>query len=368
MAAERFFEQMSEASRVKARIVSKYFAAWANVIASKVKNRERRMAYVDLFCGPGRYKDGTPSTPLLVLEQVLGRPDLRDMLITRFNDADTGFTGQLRHEIAGLQGVDGLAYAPEVTEHEVGEQIAGLFGDLTRTPTLFFVDPWGYKGLSLELVYSMIGGWGCDCILFFNHNRVNMHLSNAAHQQGMAAIFGPARARALTQRLEGLPPEEREAAVLAELCATLGEVGARFFQPFAFMDAHGSRTSHYLVGITKNFTGYDIMKGIMARESQDMGTAVSSFAFNPADPGQQMLFDMTRPLEDLGDMLLATYADRTVTLDELYREHSVGKPYTKPNYRAVLLGLESEGKIAASPSQQERRAGTFAGKTRIRFP
>jgi hypothetical protein len=75
-----FFDESREQSLVKATIVSKYFWAWAKVIISTVNKRQGgKIAYIDLFAGPGRYKDGTKSTPLLVLEKAIQDPDLSPM-------------------------------------------------------------------------------------------------------------------------------------------------------------------------------------------------------------------------------------------------------------------------------------------------
>jgi three-Cys-motif partner protein len=85
----QFFEETKEHSIIKAKIVSGYFWAWAKVIIPTVKqNGSNRIAYIDLFAGPGRYKDGTKSTPLLVLEKAIQDPDMREMLIAMFNDKD----------------------------------------------------------------------------------------------------------------------------------------------------------------------------------------------------------------------------------------------------------------------------------------
>lgn len=58
--AEKFFDEREDQSEVKARIVSKYFGAWAKIIGP-ISTAER-IGYIDLFCGPGRYKDGSKST------------------------------------------------------------------------------------------------------------------------------------------------------------------------------------------------------------------------------------------------------------------------------------------------------------------
>src|SRR5688572_20126900 len=69
-----FFDETTEQSQAKATIVSKYFWAWANVVIPTARSAGNRIAYIDLFAGPGRYKDGTASTPILVLQQAAADP------------------------------------------------------------------------------------------------------------------------------------------------------------------------------------------------------------------------------------------------------------------------------------------------------
>jgi three-Cys-motif partner protein len=62
---QSFFDEQRDQSLVKAAIVAKYFDAWSRVM---IANAARgipisRLAYIDLFAGPGRYKDGAKSTP-----------------------------------------------------------------------------------------------------------------------------------------------------------------------------------------------------------------------------------------------------------------------------------------------------------------
>src|SRR5688500_1352763 len=52
MSTQHFFKESTEQSRIKTRIVSKYFSAWAQVMISAT-NRMRgdRIAFIDLFAG-----------------------------------------------------------------------------------------------------------------------------------------------------------------------------------------------------------------------------------------------------------------------------------------------------------------------------
>ncbi|MFZ3364026.1 MAG: three-Cys-motif partner protein TcmP, partial [Candidatus Acidiferrales bacterium] len=160
MTDESFFDESSEQSQIKARIVAKYFWAWAKVVIPSAKTHGNRIAYIDLFAGPGRYKDGTISTPMLVLEKALGDPDMRKMLVTIFNDKDQENADSLNQSLSTLRGVEKLNHKPQVRSEEVGSEIVKMFEKMKLVPTLFFVDPWGYKGLSLALINSVLKNWG----------------------------------------------------------------------------------------------------------------------------------------------------------------------------------------------------------------
>ena len=108
MTDELFFDESTEQSRIKATIVRDYFWAWARVILPTVKQQNWPIAYIDLFAGPGRYKDGTKSTPLRVLESAIADAEMQQRLITRFNDADPENVRSLRSEIEAL--LDGRTY------------------------------------------------------------------------------------------------------------------------------------------------------------------------------------------------------------------------------------------------------------------
>ncbi len=124
MGKDNFFDESSEQSAVKTAIVSKYFDAWASVMIPQIKNRsDKRIAYLDLFAGPGRYKDGTTSTPLKILEKAIAHTDLRQMLVTVFNDKDASNAQALQRAIADLPGIQKLTFRPEVRNNEVGSEM-----------------------------------------------------------------------------------------------------------------------------------------------------------------------------------------------------------------------------------------------------
>jgi three-Cys-motif partner protein len=368
MGNETFFDESSEQSSIKATIVRDYFWAWAKVILPTVKKTGGRIAYIDLFAGKGRYNDGTKSTPLLVLESAIADSDMRQHLMTLFNDADQNSVESLKREIDALPGIELLTFKPQVRAEEVGEKIVTMFNQMKDVPTFFFVDPWGYKGLSLGLINSVLKNWGCDCVFFFNYNRINMGLGNVSVEQHMNVLFGERRAEVLRVNLDGLPPNEREAAIVEALIQALRELGAEYVLPFCFKDENGSRTSHHLVFATKHPRGYRIMKEIMAKHSSEAQQGVASFGYCPASTIHPLLFELNRPLDDLEGLLQTEFVGQTLTTQDIYDRHNVGRPYIMKNYKAVLASMEAQGLIVADPPMSKRRKGTFADQVRVMFP
>lgn len=369
--ADSFFEEQSEQSQIKAAIVADYFWAWASVIIRVQKRypqHQQRIAYIDLFAGPGRYQSGAASTPLLIMERAVQDPDIRERLVVIFNDADRANTQSLEREINAIPGIERLRHKPRIETGEVGEEIVKEFEKAKLVPTFLFVDPWGYKGLSLELVNAVLKDWGCDCVFFFNYNRITMGLGNDAVEAHMDALFGKKRADSLRAKfkMQNVAPHEREAFIVEEMKKALEEMGGKYVLPFRFRNPEGTRTTHHLFFVSKHFRGYEIMRDVMYKHSHK-DQSVARFEYNPADARCPSLFEFVRPLGDLEDMLVANCKGRTFNLRQLFEWHSVGKGYVLKNYREVLCRMEKEGKIRMEPPCPPRRKGTIGEKVKIIF-
>jgi hypothetical protein len=195
---------------------------------------------------------------------------------------------------------------------------------------------------------------------------------NDAVRDHIEALFGADKAPALRKKLENLPVEKRELTIIEELCQALKLMGGRFVLPFCFKNAEGNRTSHHLIFVSKHPLGYKIMKKVMAGESSSSQQGVPSFEYNPADKEQPLLFELTWPLDELEGMLLRTFAGKTMTMEQIYDEHNVGRRYTDTNYKDVLKKMELAGKIIANPPHTARRKVkgevTFADAVEVKFP
>ncbi|WP_022730008.1 three-Cys-motif partner protein TcmP [Fodinicurvata sediminis] len=365
---EKFFEERKEQSEAKARIITKYFFAWARVIMPTAEQRGGKIAYIDLYAGPGRYKDGAESTPLYILRTAINHPKISQMLVSYFNDAESANTRALEEEIRKFPDINRLKYAPVIRCGAVDDEAEHYFNETRLIPAFSFIDPFGYKGLSSKIVKGVIKDWGCDCVFFFNYNRINAGISNEIVTPHIDALFSKTRADKLRGTLPGLPPDLREAAILEELANEIKDLGGRYVLPFTFKNAAGSRTSHKLIFVSKNFKGYEIMKDIMAKESSTEDEGVPSFTYSPADASMPLLFSLAQPLSKLRKSLLMKFAGQEVTLNHIYQTHSVDTPYVKKNYKAVIEELEEGGVVSVNSTKGKRRRGTYPDHVLIKFP
>lgn len=120
--------------------------------------------------------------------------------------------------------------------------------------------------------------------------------------------------------------------------------------------------------VSKHVLGYTIMKDVMAKQYSKADQGVPSFSYCPADRKYSLLFELTRPLDDLDGMLREAFAGQTLTMRAIFEKHHVGRPYVSKNYKEVLQKLEADGKITADPPASKRRRNTFADEVCVTFP
>jgi three-Cys-motif partner protein len=184
----------------------------------------------------------------------------------------------------------------------VSDDIIDELKHIETIPSLFFLDPWGYKGVSLKLIKFAIKPWGSECIFFFNYNRIQAAINNPQVQNLMIALFGKDRLAELRMKLVDLNSTEKELEIINTLGEALKDFGGKFSLPFCFKHAEQDRTSHYLIFVGKHPKGYSLIKEIMAKYSQKNADGVPSFTYEPKK-NVQLEFTFNRPLKELADTL-----------------------------------------------------------------
>uniref|UniRef100_Q01S55 GMT-like wHTH domain-containing protein n=1 Tax=Solibacter usitatus (strain Ellin6076) TaxID=234267 RepID=Q01S55_SOLUE len=365
---EDFFdEEPRDSSRVKRQIVTEYFGYYMNVMARD----GRSPGYVDLFAGPGKYGSGEESIPILICKQVAANERLRNKVKLWFNEGDPELYKKLQENIAAIPKIDSFAHPPRITNRIISRAFAPQLSGM-RTPSFIFVDPCGYKGVSLKLIASALQPFGNDCIFFFNYNRVNMKLSYELMNESVNSFFEAERAERVRSEIRGLEsPKAREQIILAAVTTALKEQVHAYCLTFGFRTREGGGTSHHLVYATKDVRALNQMKVIYLKASSDKRDGVGSLDYDPRDAESTELC-LFSPLDEVRERVLGVFAGRALTFDDLISEETE-TTFTKSAYRNVLLELEEEKRVTMDPPAEDRRfrpggeRRSLPGATTIRF-
>jgi len=367
MANDDFFEEVKEQSLIKTKIVAKYFSGWANIIVSAIQKHgsQEKVGYVDLFSGPGKYSDGKDSTPLIIAKKILKEPKLRQNIKMVFNDEKTEFIQSLINELKSLSNIQQLTHKPQFYNEIAGSnQTRKMLEKEKLPPILLFADPWGYKGLSLDLFEKVLKHWGSEVIFFFNYRRINAALSNSVLQKNMIHLFGEERTKLLSTQLENQKTYQREKIVIEGIKAALKGIGGSHVLDFKFKNDAGTRTTHHLIFVTKNIKGYTLMKEIMVKES----SSNHSLEFDLKSKNQPLLFDFIQPISELKKDLLEKFEGQTLKMKDIFHLHHVNTNYIEKDYKTALKQLEKENKIQAKPPREQRKKDTFGKDVKVSFP
>lgn len=366
-----FFAEPHDHSRVKALIVAKYFPAWAKIVSKPLKPGGF-LAYLDLFCGPGRYGTagggGAESTPLLVTRAVVADPRLRRIVRLVFNDKSKAHTDRLEQELRAIPGIKELTHKPTVYCGEVGGPLARTLASLKMSPTFSFVDPFGYKGLTQDLIGALIKDWGSECVLFFNDAAIRRALANPKVAQPVAGLFGEQRARLLGSQIEAMPERDRSRAVVGKLQEALLEAGARYVLPFLLTATYPRRRHFHVVFVTKHMRGYELMRQVMRSLGRLRLSAAGHWEIAFEDPSNPWLFE-DAATEELVSTLPQRFAGRRLSVRGVYEAHQSGTPFVLSDYKAALRVLAGNGSIQVTVGPGKKwRAGSFPDHLDVSFP
>lgn len=120
---DNFFDEQKDKSKVKTLIVTDFFKAYFPIINNSVGQNASEIVYIDLFCGPGKFDDGKPSTPLALLDLVnnFRAEDVRNKLRIIFNDEKPEYIAKLKKLVSEHEVKSRLKYEPVIYNKKAGE-------------------------------------------------------------------------------------------------------------------------------------------------------------------------------------------------------------------------------------------------------
>ena len=279
---DNFFNEQKEKSRVKTEIVINFLNIYLNIISNSRWGKDSDIYYIDLFSGPGVYKDGTSSTPIEIMNMLANMKNrvAANKVHLVFNDENQNFVNCLKENIINHSYYNSIIHKPIITnEHVCNFKLEPFLN--SGSPIFSFIDPWGYKDISTNLIWSLVKPIGSDCILFFNSNRILQDLSKPNHYDDMKDLFGVEYSNALSVQKNKEMRQNRKADLLLEYfiknlyCKIKSEYSncsksyKLFALPFTFIKDDSVKTSHQIVLLTKNHKAILEMKKVMVKKSNN---------------------------------------------------------------------------------------------------
>lgn len=356
MKENSFFEKQTLSSKVKASIVSEYFPKYCSIIIRK--HIPERIGYIDLFSGPGIYEDGNPSTPILIARNCLKDETLRSKVWMVFND--NVYSEHLKENFTKEFPEGSFTFKPHFGHSTVGEsqEINDFItqdtckGRYNEQPSVLFIDPFGYKGIETETLSKFLSYWGNELFIFINSKRINPALENDKFEQPMRCLFPNSfdtvkieirKKRTVSERLQFIIDNlGKEYSALLN-CQV-------YYTAFKFQEEDIETTSHFILHLTKNKRGFDLVKQIY-NDFANVGTifdGVNTYTFDVkkiTNPVEELFDTNSENIDALKNMLLEEYKGRTITSYDLFEEHQQNCLYSRSHYVKALRRLVEEGAV-----------------------
>lgn len=316
---EDFFVEQTEKSFIKSAIVHNFFRIYLRIINSHFN---KKMYYIDLFSGPGKYENGSDSTPMYILDaiQSYDNGELLNRIQCVFNEADTNLYKKLVDNVKSHEMYNKLSLKPIITNIDAAKVDLSCYLN-NRFPVFSFVDPFGYKSTSAKQIWSLVRNIGSDCIFFFNANRIILDFSKPNKDSDFKELFGKYYNSLADRITDNISHHQKMVYVLEAFSRNLKDIVYSqnyeyklFILPFGFCFDDREKESHYLLFISKNHKAVEEMKKIMNK----FATSISEmYTFDSKTVDQLSLFN----LEDDG------YINFKKTVKKL-RTSLLGKTWT----------------------------------------
>ena len=339
----------------------------------KLASTRGLIVFVDGFAGPGVYAGGEPGSPIIALDALAQHKHLPNMTGCRFRflfiEED-----QARFEMLKAT-VDSRQHPPNVEvsvrlgafEDHIGEAFDGLerakrdLGIRLSRPSFVMVDPFGVKGLPLDLLCRLAEFPKTELLVTFMYEPLRRFLEQPAFESPLDALFGTRE-----WRDAGKLAAQDKKKFLSDLYARqLGGIGMEYVRLFEMRDA-GNRTEYFLAFATHHQEGLRVMKDAMWKVDQAGGVTFSDFTAPSRE--QATLFEAEPNYDQLRSLMLDHFAGRAdVPVSEIDRFVLEDTAFRETHGKEVLRRAE-RAKVAAVQRPEGRRKSYWGTGTRVTFP
>ncbi|RZT15564.1 three-Cys-motif partner protein TcmP [Fictibacillus sp. BK138] len=184
---EKHFQKRDIQTVLKHILLENYLVRWAKVLSNaSFGTNLKRVHFVDCFAGKGTFDDGDHGSPKIASENLF---HLQGSLQKKYEKSIKFFIHTIeahREYYNALQSLKRQAPFPEQVSNNYGtfeEHIDNMLRKTKGYPSLFFIDPFGYKGLPMPKIQQILNQQSHEILinvmsysLVRNHNIKNNQL------------------------------------------------------------------------------------------------------------------------------------------------------------------------------------------------
>ncbi len=342
----------------KHAILRKYLEAWLPKLAWT-----RKLVFIDGFAGPGEYSGGQPGSPLIALRAA--------------TEHKADFTGCefvyifIEQDAARFEHLNGLVSEETAPDYITLGAVHGTFADevggiLDRleaerkqlAPTLVMVDPFGFKGLPMELMARITQHPKSELIISFMYDPIVRWRNVPSLEKTMEELYGCPDWKAA----DDLPPEDRKKFLCDLYMQQLRSTAhMQYVREFEMVDK-GNRTEYFLVFATNHIEGLKAMKAAMWTVDP-----TGSYAFSDAtNPDQLTLFTPEPDYDQLKRLIVSRFRGTDARVEDVETFVVVETAFRETHYnRHILVPMEKAGDLVVQTPRKMAR--TYPPGTIIRF-
>jgi three-Cys-motif partner protein len=347
---EEHFDELKEWSVRKHAILKNYLAGFARILGSR---DQQVVYYVDGFAGPGLYEDGNKGSPTLAAELAQSLIDKSYALrCINIEIEPEYFANLVKNTAAYSQVVRNLPGS-------FGDQVEQVLGFIKQQAAIFFLDPFGLKGIEWQHL-SRIGQRRSITEILLRVSPID--LQRLAGFWNSADPGAPAKCQLLTD-LFGFSKQDQWLKVWlsgqAEGLVTLYMERLRAYFPHVYrypIRAIDGDLKYYLIFATRHPKGAVLMNDVVYLQEEQYRRDAQQYQENQ---GRQMgFFGAIDPTPEQVD------ADRISRLKAVLQKRFVGQSikrqdiratildehfgrFNKPHFTRAITELRSEGSITA---------------------
>ncbi|MDP8253151.1 MAG: three-Cys-motif partner protein TcmP [Candidatus Kaelpia aquatica] len=329
-------------TEAKHAILKKYLAAWFPIITRFSK----RVIVVDGFAGPGEYSNGQDGSPIIAINTFLEhKAEMKSEVIFYFIEKNKDRCEHLKKKLLGHSHLMPSNMKYNIDCSEFSETLTSVLDDLDSksqqlAPSFFFIDPFGYKDIPMELIKRIMSYKKCEVFITFMYEEINRFIAVDSQELNANKLFGTDEWKKVK---DAINPDQR-VEILHSLYKKQLETmaGIKYVRYFKMINK-SNKTDYFLFFGTNSIVGLKHMKRAMWMVDENGTYQFSDATYNP---NQLTLFEAEPNYGMLKSMIVDKYKGSVVSVENLKEFIIVETPFLETNYKKKILNImEKNGEI-----------------------